>query len=140
MYARAFAPWSRRRIGIAARISFGLCTASFTLEQAIYLGPTASLVPKWLPPSQMFWAIATCVPFGLAALGLLIDRKALLASRLLAIMLASFGIIVWLPLVIANPHSYFDLSETVETFAIAGTAWIVADSLGERFASLAPTV
>jgi hypothetical protein len=130
-YARLSSTWSpetRNRIG---RILVGLCAISFTLEQAFYLPPTASLVPKWLPPSQMFWAVATTVFFALAAVALLSNRMALLASRLLTMMLAIFGLVVWVPLLLSDPHSHTNWSETAETFAIAGTAWILADLLGE---------
>jgi len=117
------------RIG---RIFFGLSVASFTLEQAIYLHATAVLVPKWLPPSQMFWAVATTVLFALAAITLLTNRTALLATRLLTMMLVIFGLVVWVPLVVSHPHSHTNWSETAETFAIAGAAWILADLLGEQ--------
>lgn len=131
VYARlssAWAPETLRRIG---RILLGICVASFTLEQAFYLGNTASLVPKWLPPSQMFWAEATTVAFALAAVALLTNRRALLATRLLTMMLVLFGLLVWVPLLVAGPHSHANWSETAETFAIAGAAWILADLLGE---------
>ncbi len=65
------------------RILFGISVVSFTLEQAIYLDATTNLVPKWLPPGQLFWAIATTVPFALASVALLTNRMALLATRLL---------------------------------------------------------
>ena len=116
------------RIG---RILLGICTASFTLEQAFYLGATANLVPKWLPPSQMFWAVATTVLFALAAVALLTNRMALLATRLLTMMLVIFGLLVWVPVLLSDPHNHTNWSETAETFAIAGTAWILADLLGE---------
>jgi hypothetical protein len=80
----------------------------------------------------MFWAVATTVFFALAAAALLANRMALLASRLLTMMLLIFGLIVWVPLLLSGgPHSHTNWSETVETFAIAGTAWILADLLGE---------
>jgi hypothetical protein len=129
VYARlslAPSPETRNRIG---RILFGLCTASFALEQAFYLHPTASLVPKWLPPNQMFWAVATTVFFVLAAVSLLTNRMALLAARLLTLMLVIFGLIVWVPLLLSAPQSHTNWSETTETFAIAGAAWILADLL-----------
>jgi hypothetical protein len=110
-------------------VAFGACAVSFALEQAFYLAPTASLVPKWLPPSQTFWAVATTVAFGLAAFALLTNRKALLATRLLTAMLVSFGVVVWLPLLFADPRSQDSLGETAETFAIAGAAWILAELL-----------
>ena len=109
----------------------GICTASFTLEQAVYLGATAHLVPKWLPPGQMFWAVATTVLFALAAVALLTNRMTLLAARLLTMMLVTFGLLVWVPLLLSNPRSYTNWSENTETFAIAGAAWILADLLCE---------
>ncbi len=127
-FSSAWTPETLNRIG---RVLLGICAASFTLEQAIYLHPTATLVPKWLPPSQMFWAVTTTVLFALAAVALLTNRMALLAARLLTMMLLIFWLLVWVPLVISDPHSHTNWSETVETFAIAGAAWILADLLGE---------
>jgi hypothetical protein len=123
--------WTLEMLNRIGRILLGICTASFTLEQAIYLHPTATLVPKWLPPSQMFWAAMTTVLFALAAVALLTNQMALLAARLLTMMLVVFGLLVWVPLVISDPHSHTNWNETVETFAIAGATWILADLLGE---------
>jgi hypothetical protein len=131
VYARLSAAWSPETLHRIGRILLGFCAASFTLEQAIYLAATASLVPKWIPPGQMFWAVTTTVLFALAALSLLTGLMALLATRLLTIMLLSFGLLVWIPLLLSGPHSHTNWSETAETFAIAGTAWILADLLGE---------
>lgn len=130
-YARWSSIWSGETLKRIGRILLGMCTASFTLEQAFYLGPTAHLVPKWIPPSQMFWAVATTVFFALAAVALLTNRMGLLATRLLTLMLVLFGLIVWVPLLLSDPHSHTNWSETVETFAIAGTAGILADLLGD---------
>ncbi len=130
VYARLSSAWAPETLNRIGRILFGLCVASFTLEQAFYLDATASLVPKWLPPSQMFWAVMTTFAFALAAVALLTNRMALLATRLLTIMLVIFGLLVWVPLLLSNPHSHANWSETIETFAIAGVAWILADLLG----------
>jgi hypothetical protein len=131
VYARLSSAWSPETLNRTGRILVGICAASFTIEQAVYLSATASLVPKWIPPSQMFWAVTTTVLFALAAVALLANRMALLAVRLLTMMLVSFGLLVWVPLVLSNPHNHTNWSEFAETFAIAGTAWILADLLGE---------
>jgi hypothetical protein len=131
VYARLSSAWSRETLNRIGRILLGICAASFTLEQAIYLGATAKLVPKWLPPSQMFWAVTTTVLFALAAGALLTNRMALLAIRLLTMMLVIFGLLVWLPLLLSDPHNHTNWSENAETFAIAGAAWNLADLLGE---------
>jgi len=131
VYARWSSAWSRETLNRIGRILLGICAVSFTLEQAFYLGATAKLVPKWIPPSPMSWAVTTTVFFALAAVALLTNRAALLATRLLTLMLLLFGLIVWVPFLLSDPHSHSNWSETVETFAIAGTAWILADLLGE---------
>jgi hypothetical protein len=129
--ARLSSAWSTQTLNRIGRVLLGICVASFTLEQAIYLDATAHLVPKWVPPSQMFWAVATTVLFALAAVALLTNRMALLASRLLTMMIVSFGLLVWVPLVLSDRHSHTNWSENAETFAIAGATWILADLLGE---------
>jgi hypothetical protein len=131
VYARLSAAWSPEALHRIGRILFGVCVASFTLEQAFYLDNTATLVPKWLPPSQMFWAVATTVAFGLAALSLLTNLMALLATRLLTAMIVIFGLLVWIPILLSHPNSHGNWSETAETFAIAGAGWILADLLGD---------
>ena len=132
VYARLSSAWSPETLHRIGRILLGICVASFTLEQAIYLSATANLVPKWIPPSQMFWAVTTTVLFALSAVALLANRMALLAARLLTVMLVSFGLLVWVPLILSDPHNHTNWSETAETFAIAGAAWILADLLGEH--------
>jgi hypothetical protein len=111
---------------------FGLCNISFAIEQVEFLGRTVSLVPKWIPPNGMFWAIATTIAFGLAGVALIVGYKSLLASRLLALMLMVFGVAIWIPILIADPKTHGNWSEGLETFAIAGVAWMVADLLGRE--------
>ena len=131
IYARLSSAVSRKTLNRTASLLFGVCTASFTLEQAFYLPATASLVPRWLPPSPMFWAIATTVAFALAALALLANRMTLLATRLLTLMLVLFGLLVWVPSLLSGPRNPGNWGEFTETFAIAGAAWILADLLAE---------
>jgi hypothetical protein len=110
-----------------ARLGLGVCAVSFTLAQIFYPGITAQLVPKWIPPSQMFWVILTTIAFGLAALAILINRQARLAIRLMALMLTLFGAVVWVPLLIVHPATHFNWSEFALTLIIAGGAWVVGE-------------
>ena len=112
----------------AARFGLGLCAVSFTLAQIFYLRFTASLVPTWIPPNQMFWAILTTTAFGLAATAILINRKARLAMRLMTLMLALFGVLVWVPALIAHPQAHGNWSEFAINFLITGAAWVVAEA------------
>lgn len=130
VYGRFSRASLRQRLVRAGRMLFGACVASFGVEQAIHLAFTASLVPKWLPPGQMFWADATTVAFALVAVALLTDLRARLAARLLTAMLVIFGLFVWVPILVTSPHGHDNWGETLETFAIAGVAWVLADLLG----------
>jgi hypothetical protein len=60
---------------------------------------------------------------------LIVRYKALLASQLLALMLLIFGVTIWIPMLVAQPGKPMNWSEGIETFALAGVAWIVADFL-----------
>ena len=112
----------------ATRIGLGICAISFTLAQWVYLQLTANLVPKWIPPNQMFWAVATTVAFGLAAVAILINRQSRPAIRLMSAMMALFGVLVWIPILMVDPHGHGNWSEFAFTFLIAGASWTVADA------------
>ena len=121
--------------GRAARVGcivFAICLVSFGVEQLEFLKRTASLVPTWIPPGQMFWALATTVAFVLAAVAIISGWSALLASRFLTAMMIAFLPLVWVPVCVADPHTFGNWSETVETLAIGGAAWIVSDFLGQN--------
>jgi len=113
--------------GRVARRGLGVCAIPFSLSQMLYLRATADLVPKWIPPSETFWAILTTIAFALAAISILINRQALLAIRLMTLMLALFGVLVWVPRLIAHPEVHLNWSEFCLTFLITGAAWMVGD-------------
>lgn len=109
------------------RIGFGLCTVSFTLAQIVYFRFTATLVPTWIPPNPAFWTILTTVAFGIAAIAILINVRARLALQLMTLMLALFGILVWVPRLVAHPEAHGNWSEFAVNFLVTGAAWLVAE-------------
>lgn len=113
--------------GRFARVGLGVCALSFTLTQIVYFQPTVSMVPRWIPPGQIFWAVATTVAFALAAIAILIHRQARLAMRLMTLMVALFGALVWIPRLIAHPEAHLNWSEFALTCLITGAAWVVGD-------------
>jgi uncharacterized membrane protein len=113
--------------GRLARLGLGICAVSFSLSQFLLPRETAQMVPKWIPPNQVFWVILTAVAFGLAAIAILINRQTRLALRLITLMLALFGGLVWVPRLIAHPKAHFNWSECALTFLATGAAWVVAD-------------
>ena len=119
---------NRRAVTLSrvSRVGLGVCAISFTLTQILYLRATAGLVPKWIPPNPMFWAVVTTIAFALAAIAILINRQARLALRLMTLMLALFAVLVWIPRLIAHPSAHGNWSEFALTCLIAGAAWVVA--------------
>jgi len=76
---------------------------------------------------QMFWALLTTIAFALAAIALLINRQARLAIRLMTMMLVLFGVMVWIPRLIAHSEAHLNWSEFALTFLIAGLPgwWLI---------------
>lgn len=86
-------------------------------------------IPKWLPPSQMFWAYVTTIGFFLAAVAILAGIMAPLASRLITAEIVAFEILVWIPKLIAGPHDHFNWAGNAISVALSGAPWVVADSI-----------
>jgi uncharacterized membrane protein YphA (DoxX/SURF4 family) len=112
----------------AGALVFGLCLLVFGFSHVLYLDFTASMVPKWIPPGQTFWAWATGAAHVAAGLALLSGILARAAAWLVTLMFSSFVIVLHAPLVIANPHSHLNWCMLGVTLAIAGAGWIVAEA------------
>jgi uncharacterized membrane protein YphA (DoxX/SURF4 family) len=121
--------WAGRR-ALISRV-YGICVISFALEHLFYISGTASFVPNWIPPGQVFWAIATAICFVLAAVAILSGVLAGLASRLLTAMIVGFEALVWAPRLFTSPHEHFSWSGNAICLALAGAAWVVADSIAK---------
>jgi uncharacterized membrane protein len=117
------------RLTRLGRLAFGVCALVFGGAHFVYMNNTASLVPKWLPPTQEFWGYATGVCFVAAGVGILTGVQARLAAILLTAMLASFGLLANGPMLLADHASHWNWTESAVNLAVVGAAWVVADSL-----------
>jgi hypothetical protein len=122
--------WHRRTAGLCRL--YGICPISFGLTHFIYLSGAATWVPKWLPFGGVFWTAATGACFLLAAFSILTGFLAGLASRLNAIMIVGFEVLVWVPKLAAAPHDHFSWSGNAICIALAGGALAVADLINQR--------
>jgi hypothetical protein len=111
------------------QLTFGVCAVLFGGAHFFYMNLTAPLVPKWLPPGQVFWAYATGIGHIAAGVAILTGVQARLAAILLTAMYASFTPLVHVPILLADPSSYFNWTENALNIALTGVAWVVADSL-----------
>jgi len=120
------------RLTLIGRVVFGLCALVWGGAHFKYMNMTAPLVPKWLPPSQVFWGYTTGVCFILAGIALVTGVKARLAAILLTMMIAVFAVLIHTPTLIADHKSIFNWNESAVNFALVGAAWVVANSLGRK--------
>lgn len=124
-----------------AYVSFGICVFAFFFGQlpATCKCDVSGLIPQWLPPGKMFWAVVTTLAFPFASIALLTGRLALLAARLLTLMIVGFQFLVWLPAPFTKPFSdqRINWAGNAENLAIAAAAWIVADLLSQKNAGTA---
>ena len=117
------------RLTRQCQLVFGVCVLIWGGAHFVYMNMTAPLVPKWLPPSQVFWGYVTGICFIAAGLAILTGVKARLAAILLTAMIACFGVLANGPMLLAGLSIHFNWSESALNLALVGVAWVVADSL-----------
>jgi uncharacterized membrane protein len=120
------------RLSHLGQLAFGVCTLIWGGAHFIYMNLTAPLVPKWLPPGQVFWGYVTGVCFLAAGLAIVSGLWARLAAILLTAMVASFGLLANGPMLVSDPSIHWNWTESALNLALIGAAWVVADSLGDR--------
>jgi len=117
------------RLTRLGQLAFGICALVFGGAHFFYMNLTAPLVPKWLPPTQEFWAYATGVGHIAAGVAILTGVRARVAAILLTAMYASFTVLVHAPMLLADPSSHMNWTENALNLALIGAAWVVSDSL-----------
>jgi len=123
--------WARWMAQVC-RVLFALSFVSLALVHWMALKETASFVPKWIPPGQKFWAIATGVFHFMAALAIANGVMGKLGARLLAAMITVFGLTIWLPALVRGPHDHFVWCANAQNLALLGAAWVVGDWFAAR--------
>jgi uncharacterized membrane protein YphA (DoxX/SURF4 family) len=119
------------RLTRLGQLAFGVCALLFGGAHFFYMKLTVPLVPKWLPPTQEFWAYATGIAHIAAGVAILSGVQARLAAVLLTVMFASFTPLVHVPMLLADP-SHSNWSENALNLALIGAGWVVAESLARR--------
>lgn len=135
LYVWLAADWDRNHLSFMlggnglriARFLYGLSLIFFGIAHFIDVKDTVSLVPHWLP-NHLFWAYFTGCAFIAAGIATLIGFCARLAVTLSALQIASFLLLVWIPVVAAGSNNRFQWSEAILNAALCAGAWVMTDS------------
>jgi uncharacterized membrane protein YphA (DoxX/SURF4 family) len=114
-------PESARKI---ARMAYGLCAIEFGLSHLAYADFTSTMVPAWLP-ARLFWAYFTGAAHIAAGLAIASGLFSRLAATMLALMMASFVLLVHIPGVAAAPNDRLQWTMLAMALTLAGGAWLV---------------
>ena len=110
-----------------ARALYGVSLIPFGLAHFMYLDATTVLIPNWLP-WHVAWAYLTGVAFIAAGLAVSVGVLGRLAATLSTLQMGLFGLIVWVPRLLAGTASDFQHGEFITGCALMAGAWVVADS------------
>ena len=110
-----------------ARMLYGVSLIPFGLAHFMYVDATTVLIPKWLP-WHTAWAYVTGAAFIAAGLAVTFGVFARVAATLSTLQLGVFGLVVWVPRVLAGTVSEFQWGEFVITCALTAGAWVVTES------------
>jgi uncharacterized membrane protein len=122
---------------VLARIVFGVCSILFGLAHFVSLKITASMVPAWMPPDQVFWAMATGVGHFAVGLALISNRIAVPATRIGALMYVCFAIFSWLLGALVHPTEWLRWAGAAISLCMAASLWLVGDLLATGIAGSA---
>lgn len=119
----------RSRALLLVRWTFGLSSIDFGLAHLTGVREVARMVPQWMPWGGNFWAILTGVAFVLAGVAILSGILDVLGTRLLALMLLLFSVLVLAPSPMAQPHNHVTWGSNAYNLAAVGATWIFAESI-----------
>jgi uncharacterized membrane protein YphA (DoxX/SURF4 family) len=121
----AHAGQMRRALALLARVLAGLSAEVLGFAHFNYIDFTATMVPAWIPPSQVFWAWATGAGHLAAGVALMTGLQARLAATLHAVMMGSFVLFVHVPRVLANPEKHEEWIMLAVSGALTGSALLI---------------
>jgi uncharacterized membrane protein YphA (DoxX/SURF4 family) len=121
----AHAGQMRRTLALVARVLAGLSAVVFGCAHFNYIDFTATFVPAWIPPSQVFWAWVTGAGHLAAGIALVSGIQARLAVTLHAVMMGSFVLFVHLPRVLGSPEKHEEWIMLAVSSALTGSALLL---------------
>jgi uncharacterized membrane protein len=108
-----------------AYLLYGLALIAFGFSHFVYLNMTAPLVPGWLPV-PVFWAYLTGGIYLAAGVTIATGFHARLGTTVAALQIALITVLVWGPMLFAGPMTSMHWQETIVSWALTASAWVMA--------------
>jgi uncharacterized membrane protein len=133
VYAYNTSPDSQlqERAAIAARWMLGVPPIVFGLFHLTAIRVFASIVPHWMSFGY-FWAGLTGIAFILAGIAICSGGSAVLAAKLLALMLLLFEGLVEIPPIFGMLHNEASWGAVVYNVTAIGACWVFAEFVANR--------
>lgn len=115
----------------AGRIVYALPMAVFGLFHFMNGSAMAGMIPSWLP-GGVFWIYLTGAGLIAAAVSIIIQKKAALATLLLGIMLVIFVLVLHLPGALGDGDgAQLSTSMLLKDLALAGAAFYMSGNFSD---------
>ncbi|HPG41253.1 MAG TPA: DoxX family protein [bacterium] len=117
--------------GVAARTMYALPMAVFGFNHLMYANMMQGIVPAFLP-LKVFWVYFTGLALLAAAVSIIINKYAKLASLLLGVLLLTFAFTIHFPGVL-NPETMMgSLPSFLKDTSLAGAAFVLSGILKNK--------
>ncbi len=117
-----------KSLGFIGKLMYAGPMAMFGIFHFMGADNMSGIVPSFLPAPVIF-VYLTGIALILAAVAIILGKKAKLATQLLGLMLALFAVLLWLPgFLNQNPS---DSSMFLKDVALAGSAWFMSAHLSD---------
>lgn len=118
-------------ITLPGRILFAASLIVFGVQHFMYAHFVATIITPWIP-EHLFWAYFTGACFVAAAVSILANQFAPLATALLGLMFLLWVIVLHLPRVLAALHNANEWTSLFVALAMSGGAFVLAGTFAQR--------
>jgi uncharacterized membrane protein YphA (DoxX/SURF4 family) len=119
------------RLGLAARLAFGVALVGYGVMHFVFFQFTADFIPAWIP-FHTFWAAFTGATQIAAGLALLSGILARLAMRLSALQYAGWALLLHLPRALEKPIGHAEWSNLLICTGLVAASLIAAGALSRK--------
>lgn len=124
MITNTTTPQWQQTTGRFGQYLFAIPWIVFGVQHFMYAGFVTTLVPAYMPV-KIFWVYLTGTAMIAAGLGLIINIKAELAAKLLAIMLGSFIVLVHIHSLSTHPELPIGWTRAIQDISLMGVAMML---------------